>query len=249
MKDTAKKLPHYVALFTATAILCTIVFVILYAHTYQWDVVWGYRLVFVKGWAMTCALSLFSLILSTCIGLVAALMRRSSIHIFRYLSLFYIETIRGTPLLVQLLICFYVIASAMHMNNRILVGVLTLSIFSGAYIAEIIRAGLESIRSSLIDSAKAIGMKKHQIYRHVIFPLMFRQVLPPLTGQFSSIIKDSSLLSIIGISELTFSAQQVASASFSTLESYIPLGVAYLFLTLPISLLSKKMERSFSYAS
>jgi polar amino acid transport system permease protein len=127
--------------------------------------------------------------------------------------------------------------------------VITLSLFSGAYIAEIIRSGIESIRASIIDSAKAIGMKKHQIYLHVIFPLVFRQILPPLTGQFASIIKDSSLLSILGISEITFSAQQISSASFSTLESYIPLGLAYLLLTLPISILSKKMEQQFSYAS
>lgn len=247
--DTTRRLEHPIAVVITTLFVSVIVYVIARSHSYRWNEVWSYRQVFIHGWAMTCLLSLCSLVLSTIVGLGAALLRRSKVLALRYISLFYVETIRGTPLLVQLLVSFYVIASAIHLENRIFVGVITLSLFSGAYIAEIIRSGIESIRASIIDSAKAIGMKKHQIYLHVIFPLVFRQILPPLTGQFASIIKDSSLLSILGISEITFSAQQISSASFSTLESYIPLGLAYLLLTLPISILSKKMEQRFSYAS
>lgn len=233
-------------LFLLIALLCSIIFSF---PIYDWKAVYAYKYAFIKGWTTTCLISLACLVLSFFLGTIAALMRRSKVLILRYLSILYIESIRGTPLLVQLLVFFYVITSAMHLENRFLIGVLTLSLFSGAYIAEIVRSGIESIRSSLIDSAKAIGMTPYQTYRYVIFPLVFRQILPPLTGQFASIIKDSSLLSIIGISELTYMAQQISSATYSTLESYFPLAIGYLILTLPISLLSKTLERRFRYES
>lgn len=218
-------------------------------QVYDFKAVYSYRSVFLKGWLMTCLLSLACLFLSFFLGTLAALMRRSRVLVIRYLSTFYVESIRGTPLLVQLLLFFYVIGSALLLESRFFIGILTLSLFSGAYIAEIVRSGLDSIRSSQIDSAKSIGMTSNQTYRHVIFPLVFRQIIPPLAGQFASIIKDSSLLSIIGISELTYSAQQISSATYSTLETYIPLAFGYLILTLPISLLSKSLERSFRYES
>jgi polar amino acid transport system permease protein len=154
-----------------------------------------------------------------------------------------VEIIRGTPLLVQLLIFFYVVATAFGIENRYVVGVLTLSVFSGAYISEVIRAGIESVGESQRDSARAIGLTTVQTYRYVIFPQAIRQILPPLAGQFASLIKDSSLLSIISISEFTFNAQNVSSYTYSNLESYLPLAAGYLVLTLPISLWTQSLER------
>jgi len=155
--------------------------------------------------------------------------------------------VRGTPLLVQILIFFYVVADAFGVKDRYLVGVLTLSFFSGAYLSEIIRAGIESVGKSQIESAKAIGLTRSQTFRFVIFPQALRQTLPPLAGQFVSLIKDSSLLSIISISELTLNAQEVNSYTFSTLESYLPLAAGYLILTLPISLWTRYLERKHAY--
>jgi polar amino acid transport system permease protein len=159
------------------------------------------------------------------------------------------ELIRGTPLLVQILIFFYVVADAFGIQNRYIVGVVVLSMFSGAYISEIVRAGIESIGESQLESARAIGFTRPQIYRFVIFPQVVRQVLPPLAGQFASLIKDSSLLSIISVSEFTLNAQEVNAFTFSTLESYLPLAVGYLMLTLPISLWSKRLEAKYRYAT
>ena len=113
---------------------------------------------------------------------------------------------------------------------------------SGAYISEIIRAGIESVGRSQWESARAIGLTTAQTYRHVVFPQALRQSLPPLAGQFASLVKDSSLLSIIGVEELTQNAQQVASFTFSSLESYLPLALGYLILTLPISLGTRWLE-------
>jgi polar amino acid transport system permease protein len=216
-------------------------------YTWNWGAVYKYRQKFVQGWLATVFISFASLGLSVTIGLFFALARRSAFLPLRYLSKLYVELVRGTPLLVQILIFFYVVANAFGVSNRYLVGVLTLSFFSGAYIAEVIRAGIESVGKSQLESAKAIGLTRAQTYRYVVFPQALRQTLPPLAGQFVSLIKDSSLLSVIAISEFTLNARDVNSYTFSTLESYIPLAIGYLILTLPISLLTRHLEQRFRY--
>jgi polar amino acid transport system permease protein len=212
------------------------------AYKWNWPDVWVYRALFVKGWLVTVALSAVSLVTSCIIGVLFALLRGTPFLPLRYLSRIYVETI-GTPLLVQILIFYYFIGTAFHVENRYVAGVLILSVFSGAYISEVIRSGIESVGKSQLDSARAIGLTTLQTYRHVIFPQAIRQMLPPLAGQFASLIKDSSLLSIISISEFTFDAQNVSSYTYSTLESYLPLALGYLVLTLPISLWTQSLER------
>jgi polar amino acid transport system permease protein len=212
-------------------------------QVFRWEVLSTYRMVFLKGWWTTILISLMSLVLSLLIGLAASLLRRSEVLVLRYGAQIYIELIRGTPLLVQLLFFFYVVAAVVGIESRYLVGVVTLSLFSGAYIAEILRSGIDSIRRTMLESARAIGLTGWQTYRYVVFPISIRQILPPLAGQFASIIKDSSLLSIIGLGEFTYAAQQVGSATFSTLECYFPLAIGYLVLTFPVSMTSRYLER------
>lgn len=212
-------------------------------YRWNWAGVWRYRALFVQGWLVTVVLSAISLAASCLIGLVFALFRRSRFLPLRYLARIYVEGIRGTPLLVQLLIFYYVVAHSFAIENRYAVGVLTLSVFSGAYISEVIRAGIESVGRSQLDSARAIGLTAAQTYRHVIFPQAIRRILPPLAGQFASLIKDSSLLSIIGINELALNAQNVTSYTYANFEAYLPLALGYLLLTLPISLWTQALER------
>jgi polar amino acid transport system permease protein len=212
-----------------------------------WNAVWQYHDLFWRGWLLTILISLASLALSTLIGLGVALGRRSDLVPLRALTLLYVEIVRGTPLLVQILFLFYVVGNGIGLDNRLIAGVLILSLFSGAYLAEMIRAGIEAIPSSQLESARAIGFTTPQIYRFVIAPQALRQILPSLAGQFASLIKDSSLLSIIGLTEFTLAAQQVNSATYRTLESFVPLALGYLVLTLPISLLSKQLERHLRY--
>ena len=212
-------------------------------YRWNWPEVWVYRGLFVRGWFVTLLLSAISLVASCLIGVILALLRRAPFLTLGYLARIYVETIRGTPLLVQLLIFYYVVAHSFEIENRYVVGVLTLSVFSGAYISEVIRAGIESIGKSQLDSARAIGLTAVQTYRYVIFPQAIRQILPPLAGQFASLIKDSSLLSIIGINEFALNAQNVSSYTYSNFESYLPLALGYLVLTLPISLWTQSLER------
>lgn len=218
-------------------------------YGWNWEAIWQYRQKFMQGWLMTVVISASALLVSLIIGLLTALARRSAFLPLRYSAVLYVETIRGTPLLVQILILFYVVANAFGIENRYIVGVLALSLFAGAYLSEMIRSGIESIRDSQLESARAIGLTRGQTYRHVIFPQVVRQLIPPLTGQFASIIKDSSLLSIIAVNEFTLNAQEVNAFTYSTLESYLPLAVGYLLLTLPISLFSRILERKFHYAT
>ncbi|ANA39712.1 MULTISPECIES: amino acid ABC transporter permease [Geobacter] len=232
--------------------LVTLIFAYAF-HTLQyhwgWESVYAYRQKFINGWLMTLAISAAALFLSFAIGFCTALAQRSRLLPLRYLGRIYVETIRGTPLLVQILVFFYVVADAFGVSDRYLVGVITLSLFAGAYISEMIRAGIESVGDSQMESARAIGLTRAQIYRYVVFPQAFRQTIPPLAGQFASIVKDSSLLSIIAVSEFTLNAQEVNAFTYSTLESYLPLAIGYLAITLPISLLSRRLEKKFRYAT
>ena len=236
----------FVALLTAA--LFTFAFNQLH-YGWNWPAIWAYRQKFVQGWLMTVAISAAALLVSVFIGVVTALARRARFLPLRYAAALYVEAVRGTPLLVQILILFYVVANAVGVENRYVVGVLTLSLFAGAYLAEMVRAGIESIRDSQLESARAIGLTRGQTYRYVIFPQVVRQLIPPLTGQFASIIKDSSLLSIIALNEFTLNAQEVNAFTYSTLESYLPLALGYLLLTLPISLIGRVLERRFHFAA
>jgi len=218
-------------------------------YGWDWGAVYQYRHKFLTGWLVTLAISAAALVASLIIGLCAALSQRSAFLPLRYLGKIYIELIRGTPLLVQILVFFYVVADAFGIGNRYLVGALTLALFAGSYISEIIRAGIESVGESQLESARAIGLTMRQTYRYVIFPQVMRRILPPLAGQFASLIKDSSLLSIIAVNEFTLNAQEVNAFTYSTMESYLPLAVGYLALTLPISMLSRHLERRYRYAS
>lgn len=218
-------------------------------YGWHWGAIYAYREKFLHGWLITLAVSAAALVISSCIGLFFALAQRADFLPLRYLSKLCIEFIRGTPLLVQILVFFYVVADAFGVSNRYVIGVLTLALFAGAYIGEIIRGGIESVGESQLESARAIGLTRVQIYRYVVFPQVIRRVMPPLAGQFASLIKDSSLLSIIAVSEFTLNAQEVNSYTYSTMESYLPLAVGYLLLTLPISLMSRYLEGRYSYAS
>jgi polar amino acid transport system permease protein len=216
-------------------------------YAWNWAGVWDYRQKFVQGWLTTVGLSVAALAGSIAIGGVAAFMLRSRQPLVEAAARIYVELIRGTPLLVQLLIGFYVVASAVGLENRYVVGVAVLALFSGAYMAEIIRGGLDAIPKTQLDSARAIGLTPSQTLRLVVLPQAVRIVLPAVAGQLVSLIKDSSLLSVIAISEFTLAAQEVNSFTYSTLESYLPLAAGYLALTLPLAAASRWLERRFGY--
>lgn len=216
-------------------------------YHFNWSALYTYKAKFIHGWLMTILISCFALLLSLLIGFLFAIGQQARFLPFSIVSKTYIEIIRGTPLLVQILIFFYVIGNAFHINDRYVAGILILSFFSGAYVSEVIRAGIESIGKTQLETAKSLGFNKWNTYRFIIMPQVLKRILPPLAGQFVSLVKDSSLLSIISVSEFTLNAQEVNSYTYSTLESYIPLAIGYFVLTFPISLMTKHLEKKFHY--
>jgi len=209
---------------------------------------WEYRIRFMQGFILTIEISFFSMLISLIIGLIVAWGRQSKILYLHYLSSTYVQLIRGTPLLVQIIFFYYVIGTAWGVDNRFIAGVLILSVFEGAYISEIIRGGYVSIESKQTEIAKAIGLTKRQTFRFVVLPQLTVRVLPALAGQFASVIKDSSLLSTIAVIELMQVTKEITANNFAIyFESYLVLALLYLSLTFPVSMLSKALEKRFSY--
>lgn len=216
-------------------------------HDYNWPAIAPYSGNLLQGWGLTLLISVAALILSTMIGALLTAGQLSGYFYPKLLTRVYVEFIRGTPLLTQILIGYYLVANAVGLDSRFGVGLVILSCFSGAYLSEIFRAGIESIPRSQWLSAKAIGFTGSQTYRYVVIPQAVRRVLPASAGQFANLIKDSSLLFVISVHEFTMQAREANANTYATFEAYLPLILGYFVLTFPISLLSQYLEKKYSY--
>jgi polar amino acid transport system permease protein len=187
---------------------------------------------------LSAAASVFGMV----IGLVTGLCRVSSNLTLRNLSITYIELIRGTPLLVQIFIFYFFLGTVLDIS-RIVAGISALAIFAGAYVAEILRAGIQSIPKGQMEAARSLGMNVPQAMIHIILPQAFKRTLPPLAGQFISLIKDSSLVSVIAITDLTKSGREVITSTFATFEIWFVVAFLYLLLTSVLSQVIAWVER------
>ena len=201
--------------------------------------------VLVQGLFTTLEISLYSGFFGLIIGLFTAFARVSRNPTLFSLSTFYVEIIRGTPLLVQIFIFYFFIGTVLQLSRNT-AGVLTLAIFVGAYAAEIFRAGIQSIHRGQMEAARSLGMSHVQAMSFVILPQAFKRVLPPLAGQFISLIKDSSLVSVIAITDLTKAGREVVSNTFATFEIWFVVAGLYLVLTFALSMLTRALERRMS---
>lgn len=200
------------------------------------------------GFLMTLEISAASLVVSLLIGILVAAGKGSHILPIRYLCDLYVRIIRGTPLIMQIYLFFYIIGTALGVDNRFVAGVLILSVFEGAYIAEILRGSLLSIDKTQRDAARSVGFTKAQMFRYVIGPQMVARTLPALTGQFASIVKDSSLLSLIAVVELTQTMREISATNFQLFECYFLLGILYLVITLPLDAIGRYFEKRYDFA-
>ena len=176
------------------------------------------------------------------IGLFTGLCRLSNNPTLRDLSTVYVELVRGTPLLVQIFIFYFFIGTVLNLSREF-AGVAALALFTGAYVAEIVRAGVQSIAKGQNEAARSLGLNASQSMRHVILPQAFKRVLPPLAGQFISLVKDTSLVSVIAITELTKSGREAITTSFSTFEIWFCVAALYLVINLPLSQIASRLER------
>jgi polar amino acid transport system permease protein len=212
---------------------------------------WKPGLLIVGLW-LTLKLSVLATILGIVIGVAGGIARLSSNPALKWTTMIYVELIRGSPLLVQILIWYFVIGTvvndlmAVYGLGRIPTfwyGVASLACFAGAYVTEIVRAGIQSIHRGQTEAARSLGMSYAQSMYHVIMPQAMRRILPPLAGQFISLIKDSSLLGIIAIRELTKAAREVVTASLQPFEIFMMCAVLYLVLTFTLSMFVQHLER------
>ncbi len=187
-------------------------------------------------------LSAISSVMALLIGLITGLCRVSKNLTLRWLAVIYVEFIRGTPLLVQIFIAYFFIGTVFNLNRNV-AGVGALAIFAGAYVAEIVRAGIQSISKGQMEAARSLGMSIFQAMRHIILPQALKRILPPLAGQFISLIKDSSLVSVIAITDLTKSGREIITSTFATFEVWLTVAAMYLVVTSLLSQLVFYMER------
>lgn len=179
------------------------------------------------------------------IGLFVSLARISRLKILRVPSAFYVNLFRGTPLLVQLMFIYYALPYVNINLPPVVAGIIGLSLNSGAYVAEIFRAGIQSIPKGQMEAARSLGMSYAQAMRYVIIPQAFRIVIPPLTNEFVALLKDSSLLYVIQVPEIAYRMRSLAAASFNA-TSYIVAALIYLALTIPLTKLADVMEKRLS---
>jgi len=206
----------------------------------------------VIGLWITLQISVIATILGVIIGIIGGLARISSNPALRWTSIIYVEIVRGSPLMVQILIWYFVLGTVI---NQLLsawglgrlpafwYGVASLACFAGAYVTEIVRSGIQSIHRGQTEAARSLGMSYAQSMFHIILPQALRRILPPLAGQFISLIKDSSLLGMIAIRELTKAAREAVTVSLQPFEVFFLAAALYLVLTFTLSMLVQRLEK------
>jgi len=193
------------------------------------------------GLMLTFRISAWSLVLAFCFGLVTALLRISNSLVSKVVARGYLELIRNTPLLVQLFFLYFVLAPVLGMG-RFTSAVLALSLFEGAYASEIFRAGILSVTKGQWEAAYSLGLSTFHTYLYVVLPQAIRRILPPLTGQAVSLIKDSALVSTVALYDLTMQGQVVISETFLTFEIWFTVAALYLVVTVVLSTVVNVME-------
>jgi polar amino acid transport system permease protein len=196
---------------------------------------------FMKAAWLTLKLTLTSLVLGSVIGLFFAFFRISDNRVLNAIAHVYIGVIRGTPLIVQIAILYFGIASVVTLS-QFWAGALALAIHNGAYIAEIFRGAIQSIERGQMEAARSLGMTYPLAMRRVVLPQAFRRSIPPLGNQFIIGLKDSSLVAYVGLSELWGSALSEAASNFQQLNTYLAVGLYYLVLVLIFTFLVNRLE-------
>ena len=227
-----------------------------------------------KGLAMTFRLAVWSMILASLLGIVMGIMRTSRRLFPRMVSRSFVETVRNMPPVVFIFVFYFFISSQLvplfgideistkaspetlkvlvfllgppELFSNIISGIICLAIFEAAYITEIVRAGIQSIGKGQVEAGEAVGLTRYQVMRWVILPQAIQRVIPPLAGQFITLIKDSSIVSLISIQELTFLAQEVAYSTQYVFEIWLFVAAVYFCICYSLAFIFSRLERKLS---
>ena len=213
---------------------------------FRFDIIVNAFPLLIEGAIFTIQITVLSVALGIVIGLFVGIGRISSIKVIRYLSAIYVDFLCGTPLLVQIFLIYFALPVVTGINmNPFVAAVTACSINSGAYVAEIFRAGIQSIDDGQMEAGRSLGLSWVQTMRYIIIPQAFKRVIPPLGNEFIALLKDSSLVSVIGFEELTRRGQLVIARTYASLEIWICVALIYLVMTLSISRFVAYLERRY----
>jgi glutamine transport system permease protein len=211
---------------------------------FRFDIIIEYLPFLMKGLMYTVGLSVGGILIGSVLGFFIALGRMSKIKFLRIPFVWYINFFRGTPLLVQLfLIHFGLMPLILSDGSTVASALVALSLNSAAYVAEIFRAGIQSMETGQGEAARSLGMTTTMSMRYVIFPQTFRRMIPPLGNEFISLLKDSSLASIIAAPELMYWGRAASGQYFRVWEPYLAIAAIYLLLTLSLTYLLNYIEK------
>ncbi len=211
-------------------------------YPFNWRLILRYRYDFWLGFLVTFKVSVVALIFSLGLGVMIGIGRVSRRVLINDLAFVYVESIRNIPLLVIVLLVYFGFGSVFQIS-RFFAGVFALTIFQAAYIAEIIRAGIQSVGKGQIWAARSLGLSSAVTMQHIILPQVLRRITPALAGQFVYLIQGSSLCSVISLAELTLTARRILTVTYASMESYLTLTFYYFVVCAVLSLTTKIIER------
>jgi polar amino acid transport system permease protein len=204
------------------------------------ELIWG---PLINGLFVTLEIAAWGMVLTLLIGLITAILRFSDSIAGRILARIYLETIRNTPLLVQISIFYFVLQPILGINNPLWTGILCLAFYEGAFASEIIRAGINSVPKGQFEASTSVGLGGVKTYIYVVLPQAVRLMLPPLTGILVNLVKHSAILSFVAVFELTTEARNLIGDTFMSFEVWFVVGPMYLVITITLSSFVSWLER------
>lgn len=203
-----------------------------------------YTPLFVSGLKVTVQISFVAVFIGVIVGLMMALLRLSSVKILTWIANIYIQIIRGTPVLVQLFIIYYATYPLFGFNiPPYIAAIVTFGLNSSAYVAEIIRAGIQAVDYGQMEAGRSLGMPHGTVMRYIIIPQAIKNILPALGNEFVVLLKETSVVSIIGTADLVRQADVIKAATYSSFEPYIIIAIIYIILVLGLSSVMDRVER------
>lgn len=213
-------------------------------YTFNYDILWGYRWLFLNGTLVTIGLTIGIIVLGLLLGLVAGLAQLSRFAVLRWVSWLYIELFRCTPLLVQLLWFYYALPILVGIQiDAVTASVLTLSLYGGSFYAEVIRGGVVSIEPGQTEAGLALGMTPARVMRRIVLPQAVKRMIPPLMNQSIIQFKNTSLVSVVAVPDLLYQGQVAATDTFRPLEVYSIVALIYFVVLVPLTAVVKRAER------
>lgn len=199
---------------------------------------------FLRGAEITVVLAFFAVLIGTVLGLFLTLLRRSKVKIIGFIATAYVEFVRGTPLLVQIYIIYIGLPKLIGIDfPDLTVGAIALALNSSAYVSEIIRAGIEAVDKGQMEAARSLGMNERMAMFQVVIPQAFKNILPALGNEFISVIKESSMVSVIGVAELMYNANTVKGNTALGLEPVVVAAIIYFIMTFTLTRVLGYVER------